>query len=469
MIKPRYSQLLSDRRRSLGLSLSQAARVLRLKEQTISAFEEGTWNKIPRSGYAQAMLSSYARYLGLKPHDVIELFEQDLAEYSASVAAGHIAEDVAPISSGDISNHPSFRKTREDLYGSAGPAGSILTKSVFDTTGPQPIAYASRSENKYETTGPITQHSTPFLPTSTQRATRTSDTLAKDTYENRKFGSTRQTYSSKRASASTTRSRISRTRDAHTYADDLHYDVAQPYQAAHTPEARSSMRANVQPERPNVRRRSGSNATQARTRPKRSGLAGVIDAWFSDPRRTTATVFVALGIMLLLIISLAITSCTTPRAQVGARIPVSSADTSQNSQQDQTDTSQNSAQPSTNSDSSSKSTSDNATPQPTSLTVEVSVDAGEVSWLEIKNGDKSVVAQTITGPWNQTFTVDSTMTIRANDPDSVHVVSNGKAVNFDSVASGIGTITLTVPKSATSQSSQNTQSASANTAVQKQQ
>ncbi len=65
MTRPRYSEMLVERRRSLGLSVKQAAQVLKLKEQVLVAFEEGDFENIPKSGYAQGMLSSYARYLGL--------------------------------------------------------------------------------------------------------------------------------------------------------------------------------------------------------------------------------------------------------------------------------------------------------------------------------------------------------------------------------------------------------------------
>ena len=58
MAKPRFSEYLAQRRRQLNLTIPQAARVLRLKEQVIVAFEEGDWQRIPRSGYALGMLSS---------------------------------------------------------------------------------------------------------------------------------------------------------------------------------------------------------------------------------------------------------------------------------------------------------------------------------------------------------------------------------------------------------------------------
>ena len=40
MPRPRFSEMLVTRRRQLGLSISQASQVLRLKEQVLIAFEE---------------------------------------------------------------------------------------------------------------------------------------------------------------------------------------------------------------------------------------------------------------------------------------------------------------------------------------------------------------------------------------------------------------------------------------------
>jgi cytoskeletal protein RodZ len=39
--RPRFSEMLLDRRRQLGLTVGQASQVLKLKEQVLIAFEEG--------------------------------------------------------------------------------------------------------------------------------------------------------------------------------------------------------------------------------------------------------------------------------------------------------------------------------------------------------------------------------------------------------------------------------------------
>ena len=81
MDRPLFSDMLVERRRQLGLSIKQASNVLRLKEEVLIAFEEGDFDSIPKSGYAQGMLSSYARYLGLNAKTVVNQFSTDLFEH----------------------------------------------------------------------------------------------------------------------------------------------------------------------------------------------------------------------------------------------------------------------------------------------------------------------------------------------------------------------------------------------------
>ena len=87
MSRPRFSEMLFDRRRQLGLSIAQASRVLRLKPQVLQAFEDGDFPSIPKSGYAQGMLSSYARYLGLNTRVIVSQFSNDLANFESSQGA----------------------------------------------------------------------------------------------------------------------------------------------------------------------------------------------------------------------------------------------------------------------------------------------------------------------------------------------------------------------------------------------
>jgi len=136
MARPRFSEMLLDRRRQLGLSAQQASKVLKLKELVLVAFEEGDWEHIPQSGYAQGMLSSYARYLGLNPRTVVDLFQEELYEHDNGTANHELRRRTRDTQSGrgiagyDVPNEADSRpkayvEYRGLLPTSGGPAGDM--------------------------------------------------------------------------------------------------------------------------------------------------------------------------------------------------------------------------------------------------------------------------------------------------------------------------------------------------------
>lgn len=484
MARPKFSDFLSNRRRQLGLTIPQAARVLRLKEQVLVAFEEGDWERIPRSGYAQGMLSSYARYLGLNPREVIDLFQDDLHAYANGQGTGssrrqHRDDDPA---SGRGRQGVVAPSKDHDLYGSAGPAGSILSgtlvgssylHNVEERRASSPLVngrsagYSERylRQNGYATPGaeggslPAAGGSTPErdYPQGrpyTARAPRTGrprqTTPGRSTTASARAGRNRSTRA--RQDARRYASTDIQTRDVSStmYDDDLRYGLAaDTYRQASSAEVRESTRTQAPaPQRPNVRRRPSAadryRPSQRPSRQPRSGVLGVVDAWFSDPRRTMLTVFVALAVLLTVVIVLSVRSCTAPAPEGGNR--------------DQVTASQPAAQDASDSSTDSPTSPDDAQAQPSStvaaaaqedadkpVEVQVSVPEGAAVWVEVKNGDRNEVAQTVTGPWEQSFTVDGELEVRTADPTQVTVTANGQPVSFDTSAAGIGTATVKGP------------------------
>ena len=62
---------------------------------------------------------------------------------------------------------------------------------------------------------------------------------------------------------------------------------------------------------------------------------------------------------------------------------------------------------------------------------------------------KSVVAESVTGPWTQTFEPTQSMSIQVGDTSAVTVTKNGENQSFDAKTSGLGTITIKVPQTQT--------------------
>ena len=70
------------------------------------------------------------------------------------------------------------------------------------------------------------------------------------------------------------------------------------------------------------------------------------------------------------------------------------------------------------------------------------MESGSVSWVEITCDGVSEVADSVTGPWSQTYTVHDSITIQVASPDVVTVTENGKNVDFSPRAGGIGSVTI---------------------------
>ena len=145
MARPRFSEMLVNRRRQLGLSVKQASSVLRLKEEVLIAFEEGDFEAMPKSGYAQGMLSSYARYLGMNSREVINQFTSDLREWERQAASGRARRTRAsrrdePVYElpGDVaSRRANYQGSKGLLPTSGGFAGDLTTYSTVSSPRPK--------------------------------------------------------------------------------------------------------------------------------------------------------------------------------------------------------------------------------------------------------------------------------------------------------------------------------------------
>ena len=78
----------------------------------------------------------------------------------------------------------------------------------------------------------------------------------------------------------------------------------------------------------------------------------------------------------------------------------------------------------------------------TETDVTVSVSDGSVTWVEITCDGESKVAETVTGPWKQTYVVTQSITVQVGDTSVVSVTNNGTQVQFDAKASGVGSLTI---------------------------
>ena len=451
MERPLFSEILADRRRELGYSIGQASRVLRLKEDVLIAFEDGDFESMPKSGYAQGMLASYARYLGLDATEICDIYLEDLESYRH----GRRSQKNAGAASGGAaikrSQSPSVgqpyvpkRGLLPTSGGVAGDLGSFATTRVRSRD-----QYADDRDRRED------GDSTPYVeypqgrPYTGRRPTRTGR---------------------ERVSGRHSRNRGDidmMSPNDYEYEDDLRFgrDV-RSYEAASTGRGRRRSRRNGErQQRPSVRRRERSGSSTSRRdgrRGRRDGGSGRRSRRESQQPRPNRTLILVVGAVAILsvIIVLTAVSCIRQGSDEARTVPVSTAESgSQDNSQSTSEKTQDTKGQSTGSEgtaeqgtstgtsahtggssNSANTGKNNATEKETS--VSVSVADGEVTWLEIECDGKSDVAETITGPWQKTYTVTDSMTIQAGETSSVAVVQNGRQLQFESITAGIGTLRI---------------------------
>ena len=361
--------MLLQRRRQLGLTCEQASRILKLREDVLVAFEEGNFESMPQSGYAQGMLSSYARYLGLNAREVVDLFQEELYEYvngSGSHELRRRTRDTIAgrgISGYDVVNEAGSRpKAYVEYHGllptAGGPAGDMGNFATVTPArprqsvplaglGPSAVAAYGREDHAYQqprqqrpyNSGQAyesrQQRSTARRRASGQRRPQ-SDPAGRLLREGQQgvVDRDRDLVAPRGRAGQARTQRLYHRDDVSTrsvrrgeYRDDLRYDgVASPYERASTISGRRSSRNIASVERPNVRRRqpserSGAQGGRRRQPARRGGVAGFVDAFLSDRRRALLLLLLVLAAVLTLILIFSVKSCTgsAQSAQTGSK------------------------------------------------------------------------------------------------------------------------------------------------------
>lgn len=402
----RYSAILLERRRQLGITLGKAARDLRMKEQILQAFEEGDFASIPSNGYTQGMLASYARYLGLDDSAVVRQFNEDLYVY-------------------EHGNNERRRRSREQVRSSYSDRGSrersgaaARSRSAAPQGGYGRPSQGQPYSQRVPQQGYPSQQRNPYID-GTERFGRQSQRIETRPVER-------------------------------GYTDDMKYgQTTSPYEAANSVRGRVSSRniANVQ--RPNVDRR----RPQPGRHPQRPKS-------FLSNENMVIGLGILVAILLTIIIVMSVSSCVNMAAgesssAASSSVPVSTADntSSQSSATSRSDasgtksSSSNTSAQTTSTKSGGTSSSTTTTPEKTEVVVTVA--DSSVSWVEIVVDGKSVVAESVTGPWTQTYEPKQSMSIQVGDTSAVTVTKNGENQSFDAKTSGLGTITIKVPQTQT--------------------
>ncbi len=434
----RFGDMLLQRRRQMGLSIQQVANTIKIRPQIIEFFEKGDFSSMPPRGYAQGMISSYARYLGLNPRTVVGLYFDELEQYEreTSQSGGHFQD----------------------------PAGFVSARSQNATGRFMALDGGSRFAQRPPQAGYVSESNSGHEPV-----------RARNPYRQRQLGDGRRSgYPSQGTSyrgqgqpgrggegdASRT-SVMPRTGAPRTGAPGRSMARSSAPRGGYGARGTAGNRMN-QPGhggRGSTGRyqqgRSQGNRGRGGYGPARGGASSGLDS------RIIIGGLAVILVLLVIVIFLVMRSCTS---QAPSNANGSAAQTTSQTVT-QTDSSANDG---TDSDA-SKTTDGNAnkgdtsqkdgaankddakdakttdnTPQETK--VAVSVDDGGSSWVEIKLDGASVFADNVVGPFNKEFTVEQSIEITVTNPADVTVTDNGESVSWDTRTAGVARVTIAAPQ-----------------------
>lgn len=426
----RFGEMLLDRRRQLGLSIQQVANTIKIRPQIIEFFETGNFASMPPRGYAQGMISTYARFLGLNPRQVVNAYFDELMAYERETsqrggrfqdAAGYVNTRSStesgrflmieggrssrygqrPQQAGYVTETGSGREIREQrdrFRNTLPPSDSALPQSLGNVSDPRAGygdgGYSARGMRLASARGRGADQGNP------DRAPR-HGTYGRDPHFSSRDGRPRSNRSAERA---------------------------------YSRNAAPSSGRNRQQGRPG----SPSRASQGRSSGR--GRSSQPQAPQFDQRLMLAGLGV-IAVLLILVAFLLMRGCTpaetsdTPTKTATQQV-ASGSGSSKSSASDASDSS----------DEDASSSSSNKKDEDTNVKVKVSVAKGKTAWIEIKVDGKSVYGAQATGPFEQEYSPESSIEITTSKPSDVTVTKNGEKVRYDTKTSGVARVTITVPK-----------------------
>lgn len=419
----RFGEMLLERRRQLGLSIHQVATTIKIRPQIIEFFEQGNFSAMPPRGYAQGMISSYARYLGLNPRVVMDAYFDELDAYERDTAhAGGRLQDAAGFVSPRSEN----------------PTGRFMALdggSRFAQRPPQ-AGYVSESQSGHE---PIRASRSAYR----QRATAQPGARPSSSY-GRQRGYAAQS-GNRPARGDTPTSRL---RGGRNEAPGRSYQGAGRYPERGSAYGRRSNSAPVPPH--SVRdRRAGMPRPDGPARRGYDGRRGGgtgrsgISGGSIDPR--IAIGGLAIIILLLIVIALLLLRGCAPDRSADA----AGSATAETTQAATSPASAETADTADATDAASPTSpaTDAATPaEPEETIVGISVPEGGTSWVEIKLDGVSFFADNVIGPFNKEYTVEESIEITVSSPADVTVTHNGEEVSWDTRTAGVAKVTITAPQ-----------------------
>ncbi len=437
----RFGDMLLEQRRRMGLSIQQVANTIKIRPQIIEFFETGNFASMPPRGYAQGMISSYARFLGLNPREVVNAYFDDLMAYEreTSQQGGRFQDAAGYVNSRSSVDNGRFLMVqggRSTRYGQRPQQAGYITE-----TGSGEEIRSQR--DRFRST-----------PMPEDRALPAARGVARDPRAGYGDGG----YSDRGyRGASTGRSRGGYADADTTQVTPRLRSQSQPYgQRSSAPRSgqrgyqgrgelapRSGQRSlqgqggyrgrsdSNRGRMPQGGGRSSSNRGRGGSRtPQNNGL---------DPRIVYAGIG-AVALLLIVLIVVLLRGCGSSAPESTPETPVATKTTTKKSSKKTESTDSDAA----------KTTAKKEENEVTK--VKISVAKGKTAWIEVKVDGKSVYGAQATGPFEQEYTPESSIEITTSKPSDVTVTKNGEKVRYDTKTSGVARVTITVPKKDTTES-----------------
>ena len=429
-----FGDMLLERRRAMGMSIQQVANIIKIRPQIIEFFETENLADMPPRGYAQGMISSYARYLGLNPRVVVDAYFDALNAYERGLGGSSSRyQEYAPDASPRSAN-----ATGRFMMLDSGPVSSRFAQR------PPQAGYVPEGRSPHE---PMAADQLRPLPADMRGGSRRG--AAAD------YGNPQTT--------------------GRMPAQDGR--VPQPSMRARRPQPAPNGRGMA----PQGRRapmpagngygdrgrggmppRSGANGRGNRggqVPPRRMGRGGnQASAGLTFDTRLLIAVLVALVLVIVLLAFLLLRGCAPKSSTDAAGSAPKAQVADKTTDKDDTDAADDadadaagSDEPATD-DSADGQNADgdgaDATPQQVEETkVKIAIkEKGAVAFLEVKLDGKSVLGAQQVGPFEQEFTVTQQIEITTDKPSDVVVTKNGKKVPYDMKVSGVAKVTITAPQ-----------------------
>ena len=449
----RFGDMLLEQRRRMGLSIQQVANTIKIRPQIIEFFETGNFASMPPRGYAQGMISSYARFLGLNPREVVNAYFDDLMAYEreTSQQGGRFQDAAGYVNSRSSVDNGRFLMVqggRSTRYGQRPQQAGYVTE-----TGSSEEIRLQR--DRFRST-----------PMPEDRALPAARGVARDPragygdggYSDRGYrgvstGRPRGGY----ADADTTQvtPRLRSQSQPYGQRSSAPRSGQRNYQGRGELAPRSGQR-NMQRQsgyrgRPDNNRgrmpqgggRGGSSRGRSGSRaPQNNGL---------DPRIVYAGIG-AVALLLIVLIVVLLRGCGSSTPESTPETPVATKTTTKKSSKKKTET----VDEDEDTDAATDESTDSDTVKKTAkkdenevTKVKVSVAKGKTAWIEVKVDGKSVYGAQATGPFEQEYTPESSIEITTSKPSDVTVTKNGEKVRYDTKTSGVARVTITVPKKET--------------------